>query len=483
MNLRMIARLTGYILLIELVAMLPAFFISLFSGESASTNAFLLTMGVLLLAGGGLLLIKPRQKAFYALEGFVTTALAWIVISLFGALPFWLSGAIPNPMDALFETVSGFTTTGASILTDVEALPRGLLYWRSFTHWLGGMGVLVFLLAVLSASKGAGHNLHLLKAESPGPDVGKLTPKLGQSAKILYGLYLLLSVIELVFLLAGGMSLFDSLCTMFGTAGTGGFGIKNTSMAGYSVYLQNVVSVFMLLFGINFNLFYLLLIRDFAQIRKDEELRLYLIIIVSAVALITINILPLYQSPGIALKDAFFQVASILTTTGYATADFNLWPEFSRAILMLLVVFGGCAGSTAGGIKLARVLISFKSVKKEISHMLHPHAVRVVQMSGKPLDNRVTKGVSVYFTVYLAVLFLSFLLVSLDRSTIVTNATAVLTCVGNVGPGLDMVGPDGNFSHFSWFSKLVLSADMLLGRLEFFPLLILFSPATWRRRN
>lgn len=484
MNRRIVARLLSNILLIELVAMLPPLGISLYQAEWDSVRGFLLTIGVLLLCGGLLRLAKPQSKNFYAAEGFATTALAWIVISLFGALPFLLSGAIPNPVDAFFETVSGFTTTGASILKDVEILPMGLLYWRSFTHWLGGMGVLVFLLAVTTMEKGEGYALFLLKAESPGPIVGKLTPTIKQSAKLLYLIYVALSLIEVIFLLAGGMPLFDSLCTMFGTAGTGGFSIKNASMAGYdSYYLQNVVTIFMILFGTNFNIFFLTLVREYSQALHDEELRVYAGILAGATLLISINTLQHYGGFGDALHHAAFQVASIMTTTGYATTDFDMWPELSRTILVLLMMFGACAGSTGGGMKISRIVIAFKSVKKEISRMLHPRAVRSVQMNGKTLDNSVTKGVSVFMTVYFAVIAASFLIVSLDNLGMVTNATAVLSCVNNIGPGLELVGPTRNFSVFSPLSKLILSADMLLGRLEFFPLLILMTPSTWRKKR
>lgn len=484
MNRRMVSQLTAYILFIELVAMLPPFFISLAQKEWGAVRGFAAAIIAGLVCGGILMLFQPKTKTFYAAEGFITTALSWIVISIFGAIPFFVSGAIPNPIDCLFETVSGFSTTGASILSDIESLPKGLIFWRSFTHWMGGMGVLVFLLAISgTAQKGAGSSIHLLKAESPGPVVGKLTPKLRSSVKILYSIYIVLSLIMVVFLLCGGMSLFDSFCTMFGTAGTGGFGIKNDSLISSSPYIQIVVTVFMALFGVNFNIFYLLLIREFSRAFRDEELRTYLAIMFSAILLITLNILSLYQNIGESLRHAAFQVVSIMTTTGYATANFELWPEFSRTVLILLMLFGSCAGSTSGGMKLARLVISLKSVKKEIHHMLHPHAVEVIQMNGNPLDNRVTKGVSVYMTVCFATIAVSFLLVSLDGFSTLTNLSAVLTCVNNIGPGFDMVGPLGNYSGFSAFSKIILSVDMLLGRLEFFPVLILLTPSVWRNKK
>jgi len=479
----MIFRLISHILFIESIALLPPAGISLFHREWAAFRGFLWTLGAVLLCAVVLRLFKPRSKNFYAAEGFATTALSWLVISLFGALPFLLSGAISNPVDCLFEVVSGFTTTGASILTDVEALPMGLLYWRSFTHWLGGMGVLVFLLAVTSMSKGEGSSLHLLKAESPGPIVGKLRPKIGQSAKTLYLMYIILSVLQVILLLCGGMPLFDSLCTMFGTAGTGGFGIKNASMAAYnSHYLQGVVTVFMALFGVNFNIFYLLWARDFSQVLRDEELRIYLVLLLVSTLAISVNILPQYPSFFESFHQAAFQVSSIMTTTGFATVDFNLWPEFSRVILILLMVCGACAGSTGGGMKVARLLIAWKSVGKEISRMLHPKAVKAVQFNGKTLDNAVTKGVSVFMTVYFLTVSASVLLISLDNKGLVTNLTAVIACVSNIGPGLELVGPTGNYAMFSDFSKLVLTVNMLLGRLEFFPVFILLNPSMWRKR-
>ncbi len=483
MNRRMIFRLISHILFIESIALLPPLGISLFHREWAAVRGFLWTLGAVLACAAVLRLFKPRSKKFYAAEGFATTALSWIVISLFGALPFFLSGAISNPVDCLFEVVSGFTTTGASILSDVEALPMGLLYWRSFTHWLGGMGVLVFLLAVTSMSKGEGSSLHLLKAESPGPIVGKLRPKIGQSAKTLYIMYVILSVLQVILLLCGGMPLFDSLCTMFGTAGTGGFGIKNASMAAYnSHYLQGVVTVFMALFGVNFNIFYLLWARDFSQVLRDQELRIYLVLLLGSTLLISVNIRPLYPSFSESFHQAAFQVSSIMTTTGFATVDFNLWPEFSRVILILLMICGACAGSTGGGMKVARLLIAWKSVGKEVSRMLHPKAVKAVQFNGKTLDNAVTKGVSVFMTVYFLTVSASVLLISLDNKGLVTNLTAVIACVSNIGPGLELVGPTGNYAMFSDFSKLVLTVNMLLGRLEFFPVFILLNPSMWRRR-
>ena len=483
MNRRVIAFLLGHILLLEAAVMVPALVISLCMGEHNTAWAFLWTILLTAATGVGLTFIRPVHKVFYAAEGFVITALSWIAISLFGALPFWLSGEVPNYIDCFFETASGFTTTGASILTDVEALSYGLLYWRSFTHWLGGMGVLVFLLAVVSVSKGAGYSLHLLRAESPGPDVGKMTPKLKQSAKILYLIYVFMTIIEIILLLAGGMPVFDSFCTAFGTAGTGGFGIKNDSMAGYSSYIQTVVTIFMALFGVNFNIYFLILMRSWKSLLHDEELWGYIGIMAGSILLITCNIAPLFQyNWGEALHQSAFQVSSIMTTTGFSTIDFNTWPQFSRSLLAMLMVVGASAGSTGGGVKVARMIIVFKLLRKELIRMLHPRAVHTVRISGKTVDNKVGKGVTVFMAAYFAVFTFSFLLVSLDNMSLETNVTAVVSCLSNIGPGLDVVGPMGNFSQFSNFSKIILSFDMLFGRLEFFPLILLCSPSLWRRK-
>ncbi len=483
MNRRVIAFLLGHILLLEAAFMLPALLISFFLNENNAAMAFVWTILLTTAVGVILTRIRPASMVFYAAEGFVVTALSWIAISMFGALPFWISGAIPNYVDCFFETVSGFTTTGASILTDVEALPRGLLYWRSFTHWLGGMGVLVFLLAVVSVGKGSGYSLHLLQAESPGPDVGKMTPKLKQSAKILYLIYIALTVLEIILLLAGGMSVFDSFCTAFGTAGTGGFGVKNDSMAGYSHYLQTVVTIFMALFGVNFNIYFLMLIRSWKSVVRNEELWGYLGIMIGSIVLITINIAPTMQyNWGEALHQSAFQVSSVMTTTGFSTIDYNVWPQFSRSLLAVLMVIGASAGSTGGGVKVVRVIIVFKLLRKELIRMLHPRAVHAVRMSEKIVDNKVGKGVNVFMAAYFSVFIFSFLLVSFDNMSLETNVTAVVSCLSNIGPGLDVVGPAGNYSQFSDVSKLILSADMLFGRLEFFPMILLFSPSLWRKK-
>ena len=480
MNYAIVFRLLGYILMIEGALLLLPAVTSLIYAEWAVMGVFLLTAAISGALGFALQTIKPRSKVFYMREGFAATALSWITISIMGAVPFVLTGCIPNPVDAMFETVSGFTTTGASILPGVEGLPNGILFWRSFTHWIGGMGVLVFLLSLLPLTGGS--HVNLMKAESPGPQVDKLVPKVQSTAKILYGIYFALTVVEVCFLLAGGMNVFDSLLTAFGTAGTGGFGFKNDSFASFSPYIQWVVTIFMILFGVNFNAYFLLLLRRFRRAASSEEVRAYFAIILAAVAVITVNIRSLYGTFGEALRHAAFQVGSIITTTGYATVDFNTWPTFSKAILVALMFIGGCAGSTAGGIKVARVVILQKVSVSEMRRMLHPNAVPAIQFEGKPLNERSIRGVHLFLAVYLMVFVASCLLVSLEQLDLVTTFTAVAACINNVGPGLEIVGPMGNFSSFSPWSKLLLSFDMLVGRLEIFPMLLLFAPSIWKRR-
>lgn len=482
MNIRAIGFFLGHILRLEALFMLPAMGISFYQGERAAAWAFLVTILAVVVVSVLLLLQKPLDMGIHSKEGFVTVALSWIIISLFGALPFWLSGSIPGFVDAFFETVSGFTTTGASILTDVEALPMGMLYWRSFTHWLGGMGVLVFMLAVVPMSRGSGDSLHLLRAESPGPVVGKLAPKMHRTARILYAIYVAMTVVQIVLLLLGGMPLFDSITVAFGTAGTGGFAITNNSIAAYdSYYLQGVISIFMALFGVNFGVYYLILAGDIRQALRSEELRTYAGIMLGATILITINVAPQFATLFDAFHHSFFQVSSIMTTTGFATADFNLWPEFSRYLLVVLMVLGASAGSTGGGIKTARVIILWKSVKSGIQKMLHPRSVKVMKMDGKVIDESVVAGVGVFMASYCIIAAVSMGLVALDNFSMEATITSVLACINNIGPGLDIVGPTGNFSSFSILSKLVLSVNMLVGRLEIFPMLLLFAPSVWKR--
>ena len=437
----------------------------------------------LLLVAAGLVLgwKKPARTALYARDGFAVVALAWIIMSAFGALPFVLSGDIPSYVDAFFETVSGFTTTGASILTEVESLSRSGLFWRSFTHWVGGMGVLVFVMAILPMTDG--HGMHLMRAEVPGPSVGKLVSRMSDSAKILYGIYLAMTLLEIVLLVLGGMPLFDACIHSFGSAGTGGFSSRNLSVGAYnSPYFDVVIGIFMLLFGVNFNLYYFLLIRRFRDVLKSEELRAYLLIVGAAVVAIAVDISHLYGSALTSLRHAFFQVSSIITTTGYATVDFNLWPTFSKGILVVLMFVGACAGSTGGGIKVARVVILVKSALADMRKMLHPNAVSTVRFEGKPLPERNLRGVHVFISVYLLVFTVSFLLLSLEDFDLITTFTALAACINNIGPGLELVGPTGNFSAFSPAAKLLLSFNMLVGRLEIFPMLLLVAPSIWKRR-
>ncbi|MBR5618057.1 MAG: TrkH family potassium uptake protein [Oscillospiraceae bacterium] len=481
MNYKMMGRFIAQILSIEGLFMIPALLIGIFSGETGAARAFGLTMGLIALIAAVLtLLCRKAPSAFYAKEGLVCVGISWVVLSLTGCLPFYISREIPAYIDAFFEIVSGFTTTGSSILPSVEALSKSLLYWRSFSHWLGGMGVLVFLLA-FTGEQGKGFTMHLLRAESPGPSVGKLVPKMRKTASILYLIYIALTVINVIFLLLGNMPLFDAVCTAFGTAGTGGFGIKNDSMASYSPYLQNVTTVFMALFGVNFSCYYLLLLGHVRSVFKDEELRLYLGIIFGSIILIVLNLRGFYDTLGETIRHAAFTVSTIITTTGFATTDFDLWPAFSKAIIMLLMIVGACAGSTGGGLKVARAMLLMKSLRRNIGQVLKPRKVQVVRNNGAVVDEKILANANAYLAAYVVILSLSFLIISLDNFSVATNFTAVLACFNNIGPGLEAVGPTCNFSGYSTLSKLVLSFDMLAGRLEIFPMLVLFSRSTWRR--
>lgn len=482
MNYKIMGRFTAQILFIECVFLLPALGISLFLGESAAVHGFLVTLAVAAAMGGLLaLLCKGAKSAFYATEGMICVAFSWFVLSLVGALPFFIAKEIPAFIDAFFETVSGFTTTGASILPAVEPMSKGLLYWRSFTHWVGGMGVLVFLLAIApGGGKGKGFTMHLLRAESPGPSVGKLVPKMRKTAGILYLLYIALTVLDFLFLVAGHMSVFEAVCTALGTAGTGGFGVRNDSIASYSPYLQNVTTVFMLLFGVNFSCYYLLMIGQFRSVFRDEELRTYFGIVLGSIALIVWNLWGFYPTIEETLRHVSFQVASIITTTGFATTDFDLWPSFSKSILLCLMVVGASAGSTGGGMKVARILLLFKTLKRNLAQMLHPRKVELVRNNGQVVDERIIANTNAYLAAYVIILFVSFMVVSLDGFSTATNFSAILCCFNNIGPGLEAVGPTCNFAAFSILSKLVLILDMLLGRLEIFPILVLFSYQTWK---
>lgn len=484
MNYKMIGKFIGKILLVEAAFMLPAYAISVYHHEEAAMRALLVSAILTVLVGGVMVaMTRGTRKGFHAKEGMVCVGLSWIVLGLFGALPFFFSGAIPHYIDALFEIVSGFTTTGASILPEVESMPYGLLYWRSFSHWLGGMGVLVFLLAVSSGDeRSKGFTMHILRAESPGPQVGKLVPRMKQTAEILYVLYIILTVLNAIFLLCGGMPLFDSVCTALGTAGTGGFGIKNDSMAGYSPYLQNVCTVFMLLFGVNFTCYYMLLLKQVKSVFKDQELRLYLSVVAGSIVLIVLNLRGYYATIGETIRHAAFQVASVVTTTGFATTDFDLWPSFSKGILLCLMLLGACAGSTGGGFKCGRALLVLKGLRRSVRQIVHPGKVEVVRVNGRAVDEKVLQNTNAYLAAYALIIVVSFLLISIDGFSTTTNLSAVLACFNNIGPGLEQVGPTCNFGGFSVFSKLVLILDMLAGRLEIFPILILFSKTTWGKR-
>ena len=480
MNRKKIFNMVGLMLEAEAVLMLLPIIVSIIYGERCLWP--LLASAAIALAVGFTLrrICRTDNHVIYAREGFITVAMTWLALSAAGALPFFISGEIPSYVDAFFETVSGFTTTGASILTDVEAMSRGLLFWRSFTHWVGGMGILVFVMAIVDGSND--RSMHILRAEMPGPVVGKLLPRAKDTASILYKIYIGMTLLETILLLIGGMPLFESIVHAFGTAGTGGFGVKADSIAGYSPYLQWVITVFMLLFGVNFNLYYLLLIRRFRAAAQSSEFWYYLGIVLVSIALITGNILPMCQNFEEALRLSAFQVSSIITTTGYATTDFNLWPEFSKSILLLLMMVGACAGSTGGGLKVSRAVMLVKMVRKEVRHLLHPRSVNTVKFEGKVVDGATLKSVSSYFAVYMLCLLSVYLLLSLDGFGMETNMSATFACFNNIGPGFAAVGPTASYAEYNIFSKIVLSLAMLLGRLEIFPILLTLSPATWFKK-
>ena len=481
MNYSVVIYILGWIMEIEAAFLALPGIVSAIYGESGGFAFLWVALGSAVV-GSVIILHRPKNMRFYLREGFVTVALSWILMSVIGCLPFVINGDIPHFADALFEMISGFTTTGATVVSDVEGLTKGSLFWRSFSHWIGGMGVLVFLLAIVPMAGGS--HMNLMKAESPGPSVGKLVPKVRQTAKYLYIIYFALTVIEVIFLLFGGMNLFEALTTSFGTAGTGGFAIWNDGFVSVSPYIQWVVTIFMLLFGVNFGFYFLILTGKLRDALKFEEVRVYFIIVIASAVFIFINLwhFALY-TPAEGIRHAFFQVASIITTTGFASANFDLWPETSRTILVILMFIGACAGSTGGGIKVSRFIIAFKSFIKEIISYLHPRSVKKIKVEGKPLEHETLRATNVYFMTYMVIFAVSVLLVSIENKDLVTNFAAVAATFNNIGPGLSLVGPMANFGHFTDFTKYILMFDMLAGRLEIFPMMLLFCPAVWKRRR
>lgn len=478
MNYRIITYIVGWVFNLQAIFMVLPILTAVIYGEK---DIFAFFAAIIICLGIGLPLTrkKPSNKVFYIKDGCVAVALSWVVLSITGAIPFVLSGSIPHPIDAIFETVSGFTTTGASILAEVESLPKSILFWRSFTHWIGGMGVLVFLLSLLPLA--GGYHMNLMRAESPGPSVSKLVPKVQSTAKILYGIYLGMTVLQIIFLLLGGVPLFDTLCITFGSAGTGGFGIKNDSLGSYSTYCQVVTTIFIILFGVNFSAYYLILTKKFKAAFHIEEIRYYFGIILASIILIAINTRHMFSGFAQAFQQSAFQVGSIITTTGYSTTDFNQWPALSKTILVLLMFIGACAGSTGGGIKVSRIVLLLKAARKEFQLYLHPNAVKKIKMDQKTVPHETLRSTNIFLSVYLIVFCGSVLLISLDNFDLITNFTSVAATLNNIGPGLEIVGPMGNFSSFSYLSKSVLIFDMLAGRLEIFPLLLLFFKNTWKK--
>lgn len=478
MNYSMIFYILCSVLTFEGFFLLAPCIVALCYGEKQGLLYFAVA-AVCIIVGGFARIRKPKNKVFFSKEGFVTVSLSWIVISLVGALPFYFTGEIPSYADALFETISGFTTTGASILSDVEALSKCSAFWRCFTHWMGGMGVLVLILAVLPIS--GSYNMHLMRAESPGPSVGKLVPKVRNTAKMLYGIYIVITALEIILLLVAGMSVYDALTLSFATVGTGGFALLNSSIASYSVAIQIIITVFMLICSVNFNVYYCLYAKKFKEAIMSEEMRTFFIIVFGASILITINVMNSFDSVFSAFQTVIFHVASVMSTTGFATADFNLWPEFSKTILLFVMMIGACAGSTGGGLKISRFVIFFKAVKNEILSIIHPKCIKKVHFEGKGLSDEMVKAVLCYVSAYALIIAVSCILISIDNFDFETNFSAVIATFNNIGPGLGMVGPTGNFGSYSVFSKIVLMFDMLVGRLEIFPMLVLFSPSLYRK--
>lgn len=476
MNRSIIRFILGHIMIIEgILLLLPTITGMIYKEQEF--KMYLLVAVLSFVIGRVIIIKKPESMVFYLKEGCVTTALSWILMSFIGCIPFVLTREIPSFTDALFETISGFTTTGASILSDVEALTHASLMWRSFTHWIGGMGVLVFLLTILSMTGGS--SMNLMKAESPGPSVGKLVPKMRQTARFLYGIYFALTIAEFIALLIAGMPVFDSLNTAFATAGTGGFGIKGDSIASYNIEIKWIVTVFMILFGVNFNAYFFILTGKIKDFFKVEEVRYYLLIILVSIGIIFVNIEKMYTSAAEALVDSAFQVGSIITTTGFSTVDFNVWDTTAKTVLVLLMFCGACAGSTGGGIKVSRFLIALKTVKKELNSYIHPKSIKKIKMDQKPIEHEVVRSCNVYLITFFCIFIISLFIVSLDNYDMTTNFTAVAATINNIGPGLELVGPASNFGFFGTLSKYVLMFDMLAGRLELFPMLILFNPALW----
>ncbi len=479
MNYKMISRILGWILNFEAVFMLVPLITALVYGEKEGLH-FLITIVICAAIGIALTIKPPKNNRIYAKEGLVIVSLSWIVLSVFGAIPFYISGAIPSFTDALFESVAGFTTTGATILSEVESLPNCILMWRSFTHWIGGMGVLVFIMAFLPLS--GAQNMHIMKAESPGPSVSKLVPRVKTTALLLYSMYFIFTLAEFILLLFGGMTVFEALNTAFATAGTGGFGIKNDSFASFSPYIQNVVTVFMLLFGVNFGIYFLLVSGKIKDALKNTELWVYIILIFGSIAIITFNVADMFDSIKEAAHHVAFTVAALISTTGFATVDFDKWPELSRSLVVLLMFTGGCAGGTCGGFKLSRLIILFKTMKKELHLLVHPREVHRVKLDGRVVDHEVIRSTNVYLVCYILILGISCFLISFENYDLITTFTSVLSALNNIGPGLELAGPTSNFGFFSIPSKLILVFDMLAGRLELFPVLALISPITWKAK-
>ncbi len=478
MNYKMIRYIIGWLIVFESVFMLFPALVALVCGEN-SFFSFLISIGLGLLGGGLLVVKKPKRTTMYAREGFVTVSVSWLVLSVFGAIPFLLTGSIPSVIDALFESVSGFTTTGATILSDVECLEKSVLLWRSFTHWIGGMGVLVFIMAVIPLSGGS--NIHLMRAESTGPSVSKLVPKMKQTALLLYGMYITLTVIEMVLLILWKMPVFDAVNTAFSTAGTGGFGIKNDSITSYSPGIQNIVTIFMILFGVNFSVYYMIICKKFWDVFKSTELKAYLGILFAAILAITFNIKDMYGEFFVALRHAAFQVASIMSSTGFSTADYNVWHGFSKTVLVTVMMIGACAGSTGGGIKVFRITVLLKTLKKELETSVHSRSVKKIKIDGRILNHEVVRAVNVFMVAYIVLFFCSMLIISMENYDFTTNFTAIAAMINNTGPGLEAVGPTQNFGKFNILTKCVCILDMLAGRLELFPVLILFTPSTWKK--